>query len=472
MPIPITRVMKLNTIAPNRAHRLASCLALSILFGVLSGLRAEVPEPDNVVYGVITLGVTPATAASTNVIVEVRKTTNGSVIASYRMGANPVYGNFYSLEIPLEAFTPLSGSNVSRVGALLYLSVRDQSGVRDTRSLAVAQRGQMVRMDFTELDSDGDRLPDRWESQYFGSATAGNPNADTDGDGRNNLQEFIDGTNPLISDGRHPADNSPADNLLTQDEADAYANAWLLGDAWPANPTNIPIAFVSRAAALALNATAYIFTNAPATNAPMWWVSTPYIGPRPPGINVATSLSLPANPPVGAEFTVTLSIAPTNTVTAYAVQDSPPPGWTNVLNISHGGFFDAGNRLVKWGPFSDNAPRDLTYDLECPTGASNANAFAGIASFDGFDVPVTGARIITISGAAESNLVWSVPAPDGAGPQFLLAGSAAGTFAIESSTNLLTWTALQTNNTTNGAYLFRPPANSIPQIFFRARKLP
>jgi hypothetical protein len=46
-------------------------------------------------------------------------------------------------------------------------------------------------------DSDGDGLPDSWEQQYFGTPTAGNPNADSDGDGMNNLQEYQAGTHPL-----------------------------------------------------------------------------------------------------------------------------------------------------------------------------------------------------------------------------------------------------------------------------------
>jgi len=48
-------------------------------------------------------------------------------------------------------------------------------------------------------DADADGLPDAWEIQYFGSIGApnANPNADPDGDGFNNLQEYRAGTNPL-----------------------------------------------------------------------------------------------------------------------------------------------------------------------------------------------------------------------------------------------------------------------------------
>ena len=45
-------------------------------------------------------------------------------------------------------------------------------------------------------DTDGDGLADDWEQQYFGSTTGALPNDDPDGDGFNNLQEFLAGTDP------------------------------------------------------------------------------------------------------------------------------------------------------------------------------------------------------------------------------------------------------------------------------------
>lgn len=40
------------------------------------------------------------------------------------------------------------------------------------------------------VDYDADKLPDYWERLYFGSATIGDPSADTDGDGLNNRDEY------------------------------------------------------------------------------------------------------------------------------------------------------------------------------------------------------------------------------------------------------------------------------------------
>jgi spore germination protein YaaH len=50
------------------------------------------------------------------------------------------------------------------------------------------------------LDTDDDGIPDWWAIQYFGGATACNPNADPDGDGFTNYQEYRLGTDPTDPD--------------------------------------------------------------------------------------------------------------------------------------------------------------------------------------------------------------------------------------------------------------------------------
>jgi hypothetical protein len=45
-------------------------------------------------------------------------------------------------------------------------------------------------------DADGDGLPDAWEEAYFGGQGGSDPNADPDGDGMTNAQEYRAGTNP------------------------------------------------------------------------------------------------------------------------------------------------------------------------------------------------------------------------------------------------------------------------------------
>lgn len=46
------------------------------------------------------------------------------------------------------------------------------------------------------LDTDNNGLPDAWEYHYFGVLTGTDPNGDPDGDGANNLKEYMSGTDP------------------------------------------------------------------------------------------------------------------------------------------------------------------------------------------------------------------------------------------------------------------------------------
>ena len=62
----------------------------------------------------------------------------------------------------------------------------------------------------TPFDADGDGLPDAWEIQNFGSIydPRAKPNADPDGDGFTNLQEYFAGTNPTNTSSRLQIDSA------------------------------------------------------------------------------------------------------------------------------------------------------------------------------------------------------------------------------------------------------------------------
>ncbi|MDG6224223.1 MAG: hypothetical protein QCI82_01785 [Candidatus Thermoplasmatota archaeon] len=51
-------------------------------------------------------------------------------------------------------------------------------------------------------DTDGDGIPDWWEIAFGTDPYVKDADKDPDGDGRTNLQEYLDGTHPL--DGGHP----------------------------------------------------------------------------------------------------------------------------------------------------------------------------------------------------------------------------------------------------------------------------
>jgi len=171
-------------------------VALLAMLVIASTARAEIPEPDNVIYGTIAIDNVAVTASRTDVVVEAWRTTNGPAIASYRMGSNPQVGNFYSLRLKLESIVPVFDPDASQLGANLFIVVRDASGVRDQASFIVAERGQFQRLDFGTAvpDSDGDSLPDAWENHYFGNL---NQNAGSIGaNGLSATQNFIAGTDP------------------------------------------------------------------------------------------------------------------------------------------------------------------------------------------------------------------------------------------------------------------------------------
>jgi hypothetical protein len=52
------------------------------------------------------------------------------------------------------------------------------------------------------FDTDGDAIPDGWESIYFSSPTGAVAGVDSDGDGQDNLSEYISGHNPSLAESR------------------------------------------------------------------------------------------------------------------------------------------------------------------------------------------------------------------------------------------------------------------------------
>jgi hypothetical protein len=376
-------------------------IAFAILgLGRLDLAQAGLPEPGVRLYGTIALDGVAVTAADTGIRIEARRTADGPPIASYAMGSLTNAGNFYSIKVDAESALPLTDTNRVVIGGTLHLVVLEGAVERDRLTLVVAARGQRQRLDFGSPDTDGDGLSDAFELAHFGTSTAGSALLDSDNDGRPNLREFLQGTNPLEADGRHPADINPADDRLTLGEVTDYILAWKTGATnWPVEPTldapNIED-YITRAGALWKGGEFYSFTNSPATNAPMWWVnraSTNAPGSD-PGLLAANGTPksakalggfrrrLPQTYQAGVPVAVTLDVAPEGGTRAYAVVEAVPAGW-RVQNLSHDGRWDAVRRKVKWGPFFDDAPRTITY-LAVPLSTSpDAARFAGRASFDG-----------------------------------------------------------------------------------------
>jgi hypothetical protein len=116
----------------------------------------------------------------------------------------------------------------------LQLDVRLPPGRHEFPITVVDARGRQTRLSASvdirpALDRDGDRLPDPWEEQYelLYQSTDGGPNDDPDGDGVENLEEFLRGTNPRARYARYFAEGSSGDRARGLEQC--YTVASLVG---------------------------------------------------------------------------------------------------------------------------------------------------------------------------------------------------------------------------------------------------
>jgi hypothetical protein len=177
--------------------RAGALLSFAILLLCFSA-RAELPEPDNILYGSITRGGLPVSAADTDVVIDARRTSDGTVVASYRMGDSARSGNYFTLRVPLEVFTPVLDPLASLTGTAMTIAASDFNGVFAEAPFTLGSRGQFHQVNLMQLgglDSDGDGLNDEWEMFWFGNLLQ-SLNSDKDGDGVSDGLEYLAGTNP------------------------------------------------------------------------------------------------------------------------------------------------------------------------------------------------------------------------------------------------------------------------------------
>ena len=285
---------------------------------------------------------------------------------------------------------------------------------------------------------------------------------------KDNVISGISGEGSLNQVQAHPADLN-ADLQLNTPELAAYASAWQNGNAWPAGPNPIEVSFVTRAGFLVQRGGTYS-VNAPA-KLPLAWVSAgPAAQSRWATAEVTTTPTgkgswrfLPPKLAVGTPATVTIILNPGATDACHAVEEIPPAGWA-VANVSHAGVYDAATGRVRWGLFTDQTSRTLTYEVT-PTGA--LAPFAGVASFDGTNAPIAGAfepQIVPAIAEPEFAPVTRLPS----GEMVLPLSTRYGTITvIEISDDLRLWTPVWTNSP--GNQLFRDlPINTPPGRYYRS----
>lgn len=99
-----------------------------------------------------------------------------------------------------------SGTTVTNITQPIALALGTAGALtlQDTSPQLAAQFYRAAQIPLTQpLDSDGDGIDDVFELTYPGCLNpldATDASADCDGDGRSNLQEYYDGTNPILAD--------------------------------------------------------------------------------------------------------------------------------------------------------------------------------------------------------------------------------------------------------------------------------
>jgi hypothetical protein len=93
---------------------------------------------------------------------------------------------------------------------------------------------------------------------------------------------------------------------------------------------------------------------------------------------------------------ISITATPEN-IQCYAVTETLAPGLTPYL-IGQNGVWDATDRTLKWGPYTDAQPRVLTYQV---TGPSTAYPLEGQGSFDGSSAAIGGATVVRVDQTTE-----------------------------------------------------------------------
>ena len=260
----------------------------------------------------------------------------------------------------------------------------------------------------------------------------------------------------------HPADMNQ-DFTINLSEVTAYAAAWKAGDTWPVGPNPIPLNYVTRAALIWRRGEHYIFDPSQGP-APACWVPSG-------GSGILSALAVSTaertipdfQPGIAAQIRVAAN--PPGTAASYAIEEKPPRGWT-VANISHDGVFDSDTGVIRWGVFFDATPRTLTYMLTPPAGVSCLGDFSGEFSYDGRLVDILSASVV-IEAPTPIQITGVAAGLDSVSLD--ITGPAGQTAVIESSSDFVNWTEVQSIFIPDGEIGFKTELTAPGALFYRLR---
>jgi hypothetical protein len=267
----------------------------------------------------------------------------------------------------------------------------------------------------------------------------------------------------------HPADLNPKDYAISLAELTAYGAAWKKGEAWSVGPVPIPLPYVTQAGLIWQRGEKYRYDPS-AGAAPACWASTAPMAlswPISTGASYAErQVAEPAQP--GLPFSVQIQVQPIGPVSAYAVQEQVPVGWT-IREISQDGYFDPKANCIRWGIFLDSSPRVLGYRA-LPT-ASSVGAPRGVVSFDGNLGEIRGINSAKAFEAAGAIVQFRriERGPDGA-VRLRVAGPVDRVCTLETSTDLVHWTELMAVLLPDGELEFQDDVDATQaHRFYRTR---
>lgn len=188
---------------------------MSLLLPLPQAAFAEgVPEPSLILYGtILNTGDKNIRLVSGSLTWQFRKTATSRTVTAIGQVTNVLDQFSYVLEVPCE--TIIAGATISSNALDLTPTpaVFDRSQVfvgaapasfvvpaLATTSVSSTNRGRIERVDLTVnipiVDTDGNGMPDDWETRYFGGVGVEPAAGDFDGDGQSNFEEYCAGTDP------------------------------------------------------------------------------------------------------------------------------------------------------------------------------------------------------------------------------------------------------------------------------------